>query len=368
MLIALLLPAVQAAREAARRTECTNKLKQLSLALHNHHDARMDTLPAASSGRYGDAASNPRGDRMRISALVALLPFIEQNALYDQIYSAPAVHPWDVTLTNYPTGTTAETIPWRAKIGAFLCPSDTGGTLAGDTDFGRTNYRVCVGDWPTIILRADSAGTYSASGLGVMEEERTRGVFGPVVVRTLAIPDGTSNTIGLSERLITQRNNRNVVAGGIAWNQPSIISDTLNMTDPITANPQACLNLRGQNGAYLAAANVANPGTATAWFSGIRWGDSSPFYTNFGTIMPPNAPACFSNNDFNNHIGRLMAGPSSNHPGGVNGSLMDGSVRFFSDTINIGPDFTRSPVVTGASPYGIWGNLGARDSGQSVSF
>src|SRR5438874_1669093 len=79
VLVALLLPAVQAAREAARRTQCSNNLKQLGLAMHNYHDV-AGRLPC-NINRVGGATN----DRNQASQLVNLLPYIEQKSLYDQI-------------------------------------------------------------------------------------------------------------------------------------------------------------------------------------------------------------------------------------------------------------------------------------------
>ncbi|MGL4942690.1 MAG: DUF1559 domain-containing protein [Thermoguttaceae bacterium] len=365
VLVALLLPAVQAAREAARRMQCTNKLKQLALAIQNYHDV-ANSLPSASYGIYGDNASSPRGNRMRFSAFVAILPYIEQNSLYDTITGMPPVEPWSVVLTQYPTSTTASTIPFVSKIDTFLCPSDMGGFTAAPNDLGRTNYRVCVGDWPTAILRADQNNVYSTTGKGVLPENRTRGLFGPMVWFGFgAATDGTSNTIAVSERAISMPTTLSRVRTGYAWNQPTAVSNTLDVTTAIVANPQACRILGGNGGVYVSTANAT---LGNVVLGGMRWADSIPFFTTFSTIMPPNAPACFSSSDTGLQVGRLMAGPTSFHSGGVNAGFLDGSVRFVSDTINTGPNFSVSPVTSGSSPYGVWGALGSKNGGESASY
>ena len=96
ILISLLLPAVQAAREAARRMQCSNKLKQLTLAVHNYMDSGK-SLPHYAGGPYGtlNAADNPG----RWSGLISLLPYMEQGALYDRFCGE------NVYFTSYSAGT-----------------------------------------------------------------------------------------------------------------------------------------------------------------------------------------------------------------------------------------------------------------------
>ncbi len=89
VLVGLLLPAVQAAREAARRMSCSNNFKQIGLGLHNYHSA-YDKLPLAGAGTQPTVATDAwvataTGNNLRLSMLVGTLPFIEQQALWEQI-------------------------------------------------------------------------------------------------------------------------------------------------------------------------------------------------------------------------------------------------------------------------------------------
>jgi prepilin-type N-terminal cleavage/methylation domain-containing protein len=110
VLVALLLPAVQAAREAARRTQCTNNIRQLALAVHNFHDVNQ-VFPASQ-----DQWVNSKGATIGCSWHTRILPFIEQKAVYDR-YNFDAA--WDDAKTN----AVPQTGPICTKIPGFLCPS-----------------------------------------------------------------------------------------------------------------------------------------------------------------------------------------------------------------------------------------------------
>ncbi|MHB8897520.1 MAG: DUF1559 family PulG-like putative transporter, partial [Thermoguttaceae bacterium] len=158
ILIALLLPAVQAAREAARRSQCTNNLKQLMLSAHNYHDTHK-AFPAGWGGTNTD--NEWTSNRYQMGAFAVLSPFFEQGALYDQISSPTAGK-------NHQTGAVSATIfppfgpcpwvegdrgngsgypPWHTDIATLRCPSTSGRKQDGWwNDTGRTNYCLSVGD------------------------------------------------------------------------------------------------------------------------------------------------------------------------------------------------------------------------------
>jgi prepilin-type processing-associated H-X9-DG protein len=96
----------------------------------------------------------------------------------------------------------------------------------------------------------------------------------------------------------------------------------------------------------------------------MAWQDAQPMYVAFNTVLPPNAPACADGGNWgdSNH---LVIPPASRHPGGVNGSMSDGSVRFFSETIDAGNLSVFQPPY-GASNYGVWGALGSKAGGETV--
>ena len=115
ILIALLLPAVQAAREAARRSQCTNQLKQFGLALHNYHDTYKSFVyrKGGTTGPSNDGTNN----QYRRSGYISLLPFYEQGAMWDQIKSGPPA--------EGPAGWSGWT-QWNDAPDMLLCPSDNG--------------------------------------------------------------------------------------------------------------------------------------------------------------------------------------------------------------------------------------------------
>ena len=339
ILIALLLPAVQAAREAARRMQCTNNLKQLALAEHNMHDAYQKF----------SAASRPQilNNRLWAGFITPLLPFFEQTALYERVKIAcEADHPtWATWGFNY-NGVDMES-PWIVNLDAVVCPSSEG---RGFTGLGKVSYRCNAGD---LWVNWDSFHTL-------------RGPFGPgdrIECSFSSIPDGTSNVIMLSEAEIGSDVRGVRIKGNVAINVPY-------------GGPQNCKAVARSDGEF----DMTKAGTenVTDRAFGCRWGGSSQAYTQFFTVLPPNSPSCTTGSNVENN--GLIASASSNHTGGVNVALCDGSVRFVSDTVDCS-DLTRTPFtdinqggnggspptvsVGGESWYGVWGAAGSRSGGEA---
>ena len=166
ILIALLLPAVQQAREAARRSECTNNLKQLGIALHNYHDTYGAFVPRKQG------TGNP-GNRGRASGFIGLLPFIEQSAMYDQIAAGDGSRP--------PWGPSAWSgwAVWNNAPDQLLCPS---ATTFGGTRNDAVNYVFSMGD--TIQNNRDR------TNLRGLFQRRDGTKFRDIV-------DGSSNTVAM---------------------------------------------------------------------------------------------------------------------------------------------------------------------------
>ncbi|SMP73464.1 prepilin-type N-terminal cleavage/methylation domain-containing protein [Neorhodopirellula lusitana] len=142
VLVGLLLPAVQAAREAARRMSCSNNFKQIGLGIHNYHSA-FNQLPQNMSG-VPTVVGGGNHNRLLLSYLVGLTPFVEQQAIWEQITNGVDA---DGT-TRTPMGGdpwSSAFGPWDTNIPSFRCPSDPGNQRPA---VGRTNYAACIGDNP----------------------------------------------------------------------------------------------------------------------------------------------------------------------------------------------------------------------------
>jgi prepilin-type N-terminal cleavage/methylation domain-containing protein len=324
VLVALLLPAVQAAREAARRSSCTNNLKQMGLSIHNHHDVKS-FLPFRE-GRYTYSPASYQG---RKSGLIDLLPFVEQGPLYDQISNSLTIgattfapmgpEPWNGTYT-----------PWQQNMKVFYCPSDT--SMPSGTGVKHTNYMFSSGD--SIDLHTSNGATRGMFGMSTSEKG----------LALADITDGLSNTIAMSERLRGQ----------------STVQRTLTIHNGGNwfTTPNACVSL------FNKATNTwTGSGTKAAW-AGVRWPDGGMGFGGLTTNAPPNSVSCA----WNAHDAQPgLYPPSSNHPGGVLALMGDASVRFISNTINVGNQNAAGTGLSGVSPFGVFGALGTRNSGEAVS-
>ena len=289
VLIALLVPAVQKVREAAARTQCTNHLKQMGLALHNYESSRK---------RLPGIGMSPN----QTSVHTDILPYVDQDSIRNLYDSS---QPLFFLVAGIPTFNTAQIRAATTPVKMFLCPSDSYPatfTRWGANDVAGTNYMVNTG-----------------TGTGAKYDLRipTDGLFWNGSSEKLAtITDGTSNTIFLSEALV----GTNFDTMGPAPADPRQMSSpqgigstnpnggtTPPLSDPVCAASQRWVGGRG-----------------ISWIYGLAQS------TTFNTYSPPNSslPDCQAHG-----IGRFKA--SSGHPGGVNVLLGDGSVRFISNGITL---------------------------------
>ncbi|MDR1964817.1 MAG: DUF1559 domain-containing protein [Planctomycetaceae bacterium] len=369
VLIAMLLPAVQAAREAARRAECTNKLKQLAISVHNFHDT-FDEIPAASYQMIAMSIADQKEsttaiparyknkNRHRWSYMVALLPFIEQQSLYQNAVTL-------IERANEFGG--SDPAPWRdntlklgvidAIIPTILCPSDNQAFVAPHL-IGRISYLANRGD----IWVANTVDDNTPRGAFAFRHLSPRSF--------VAFTDGTSNTILFAEGATANAMFNPPSASGSpgpAWvaslanKMPikgALGQDTGSAPTDFNPNVFSLMNVGGRLSRFF-------PGINCNQGPGMRWTDSNILYTGFYTILPPNSTSgCYGSTA---ETSALMTA-SSYHKGGVNVALTDGSVRFVSDTINTGNlDQSVARDYVGSSPWGVWGALGTIDGAESVS-
>jgi prepilin-type N-terminal cleavage/methylation domain-containing protein/prepilin-type processing-associated H-X9-DG protein len=339
VLVGLLLPAVQSAREAARRMQCTNNLKNLGLALHNYHDS-FRRFPPRSNGTTTGPASN--GGRR--SGMIGMLPFLEQSAFFNRIEAGDATAP-------PPHNTPGGTFPWTSvsitnmyvqRFPFLKCPSDPASPEQMAEARGVNNYAFCAGD--TLV----SVGT---TGSGMFY----RFTAGPSVA-IQEVADGTSNTIAMSERAAAnfgpgQKPNADIREGTLGGVQ------LLGAGSPINCRSEAAAGSLG--GRYLPSVTARVKGR----FSYI-WADGQVEAVGFNTVLPPNGPSCSQNNSAGADEQHVVLSASSYHTGGVNAVYVDGSVRFVSQNIDTGNAAVKPANQTTPSPYGVWGALGTRAAGE----
>ncbi|MBX6312848.1 MAG: DUF1559 domain-containing protein [Isosphaeraceae bacterium] len=313
VLIALLLPAVQAAREAARRAQCTNNLKQLGLALHNYHD----TVGALPWG-HGPLGCNDW------NYLALMLPYLEQVALYNSLNFGRRDGVNGFACAGHAVNTTAT----RTSLSVAVCPSDNANRLTSPD--GRLSYYANSGSTPVFF-------TTTTNGL-------PNGLFGSVPetgpISFSSITDGTSNTAALSERVmgIGQYDQRVAVDYGT----PTATFSAIGTVDPMTS-PEPFRS------ACLAKGDPRKPGVAlgTGRATGVVWHMGNPNSGRYNHVMAPNTWSCVETGGNSN--GAMTA--SSRHPGVVNVLMGDGSVRAIKNSIAIA----------------IWWAIGSRNGGEVVS-
>ena len=305
VLVALLLPAVQAAREAARRSQCSNSMKQLGLAAHNFADTNNSRLPPyvqianAPANGTNDVLSAYRSPGFGPNWVVLMLPYIEQRALYDQNATG---------INNFINAAGADQT-WRnvrtAKIKFMLCPTDLNVvkpfTNQGG-DWARGNYAANGGpNWLYWTMNSEVQP-------GVTQGGGCFGINKSPTLTEISNSDGTANTIMLHEIRagLTDSDRRGVwamglggssVTGAFSIGDATVPNDTLEYSDDI----ENCNDVRTKLG-------VGNSGLGK-----LRMG-------------------C-SNDNLPNNWANWQAQSRSLHPGGVQACFADGGVRFITNTI-----------------------------------
>ncbi|MHC2068046.1 DUF1559 family PulG-like putative transporter [Bremerella sp. T1] len=290
VLIALLLPAVQQAREAARRMSCSNNLKQIGLALHNYHDTHGTFPPSSIAGRWNTGAHGP-------TAWVCLLPYIEQGAFWDQIRTTSNDFSMTFWLGSTGSGPLRNLVK-DIEVQGYSCPSSalprfgTAGPSGDQVQVHKTDYILIAGSDNHISTDFAAYNSSSVSDGGVFRN------FVGTSFRD--ITDGTSNTICVSE-------------------QSGFTVDGTNKTFDGRGHPVS--------GWYMGAKIIARPdGTDDSWGTDDRCWNITTVRQGIGT----------------NIIGGNWAKPlacntpiQSAHPGGALAIVSDASVRFLPETLDI---------------------------------
>jgi len=299
VMVGLLLPAVQAAREAARRMSCSNNLKQLALATHNY-ESTFKMIPAMMG-------SNTYSPQARI------LPFIEQAAMADQIdFSVPLILPplWRGIYNPAVRALVSQ------PISTFQCPSEAGIPM----------FAINFADGTTGQTAGNNYMFSNGNGVGTNYDDRFRTngmVFENSWTRFRDVTDGTSNTVLMAETVLGDQ----------------VIGPSPSPTRPHrrAASWGGTTSVPGVPGFVAGGSVISNPdlgalfqgGTFTS-FRGTRgeaWIRGVPFAVVVNGYLPPNSPIP----DVSMH-GRGFYAARSYHAGGAMHALVDGSIRFITDS------------------------------------
>ncbi len=350
VLIALLLPAVQAAREAARRAKCNNNLHQIGLALQNYHQTN-DCFPQGSS-QSADAAGYSDKNYAgwtEWGPQAMMLPYMEQAPIYNSINFSYC--------GGWGYGSFANLTAWSRVITSYCCPSDPqvafGGSPNATVQLAATQGQTCYP--PNTNSYRGSVGTTTAAfispGYAACQPDPLRlkggnpgcspqstGMFAYWISYGIRnCTDGTSQTIVYAESLVgdasgptNRHRNNNTTGATAAAPVEAFDASKLSYTNVVVPAINACSTF------YMSSSVSAGTLLNNA---GCRWGYGGTTMSLFNTVVTPNSklapwnsctdtcPGCHG--DFSQ-----FSNAQSNHPGGVNVLLADGSARFIKDSIN----------------------------------
>ena len=336
MLASLLSMQIPQYRAAARKSGCVSNLFQLVLATHNYHSA-FKQLPMGCGGTTAAPHSELwQSNQDRLSAFVALTPFHEETALWEQI-TKPQKN-GGITFPSMgpaPWYDPAVYSAWSKRPSILACPADS-----DSSEFSTvSSYVMNYGDAVHLVGEP-----FDPNDKNVVDmiNASSRGLFvGKQVLKFRSVLDGLSNTVMFSESCIASR----AVAKNIAG---------------MSLAPSRCI--------------AAHRDPATEYWPRGReacWADGCLRSSGFQTILPPNSPSATSSDS---ELWGIMSA-SSHHRGGVHIAMADGAIKFVTNTIDAGdknaPTVARLPGTKHAKPkskssYGLWGAIGTRASMEVI--
>ncbi len=329
VLIALLLPAVQSAREAARRAQCSNNLKQIGLAMHNYHTS-VGLFPLG--GVYTGYSFNYNVGWGSWSPQALMLSYLEQAPLYNA-----ANFSWVVCCSP---GFNINSTVTESLLSAFVCPSDGLSPVKASGTWGSAASLSCwqwTGTTNNYLASMGTTTKYGGNGNPGPGFDCS-GVFsqGGPSYGVQNITDGTSNTIAFGESLVGDGTIETVKwRDGPVVSQASLAGALLD----VSTNPTGVQTDLNVCAAGLLAQTTTGSGSQNQ--KGFRWSNSSGGFALFNTIVPPNSTQYpFAWCKMGHASGSNASdGPyqctSSNHPGGGNFLLADGSVRFLKSSLSL---------------------------------
>lgn len=306
VLIGLLLPAVQAAREAGRRTQCSNNIRQLVLATHNHQST-LKRFPTGSESKPFPGAPSYPHNFYRWSVLAHLTPYLEQSNAYNSLdLSIPLFAPpaFDIAPANQ--------VAAGLVVPLFLCPTDQQEPVAsayGVNPLGPTNYAGC-------------AGTGAGGGTPFRDEGADGTFFVNSSTRMATFLDGTSNTVIFSESVLGT-GPESAVNDGILERSPQTVYRFV---------PSAPLTDALAESATMI--NVSNR-------RGFMWVNGEFRCTLYNHYYPPNSPipdvlgVTFNPDPAKKFTGYGWRAARSFHPTGVNVGFADGAVTLINEQIEM---------------------------------
>jgi len=342
-LVGLLLPAVQAARESARRSDCANKLKQLALGSINYESANRG-YPGVrdwKNATTNDASANARN----WSFLIYVMPFLERQEVYDtalRAFKAGAGGAGDDP-SAWKNGN-----PQCRVIQGLLCPSDK---MIIQTGIWPTSYRGCAGDmmwglqnWSWYPHEAQKV--YNSNGTVLLNGYETYGTSPRSAIGsslTRKITDGLSKTVLLGEAVIGDGTDSRLSG----WAKVTGYDYSMKPQDCLAATFAANTNVIGQDWTTRYAGNI--------WFY---------------NTLPPNGPRCVHDDGAPSSLNAGVPA-SSYHPGGANVAMCDGAVRFIEESIDTNGSQNSTPSNPGyttPSRYGVWGAMATPGQGDQYSY